>query len=527
MKFNKLNSLSMFFLYGPPGSGKSSAGRLLAQSLGVPFWDLDAEIEARSRASIPKIFTKYGEAGFRKRERKVLETLLAHSQGIVSLGGGALLDPQSRALVEAHGPVICLDAPLDTLLERLGATDDQRPLLTGDLRQRLEELLAARARHYASLPLHLETEGLTSVEIAWNAQVLLGAFHVRGMGTGYDVRVAAGILDAMGSILLSRGLHGPVVLVSDENVAPLYAQRAVDSLESVGISSHLVVIPAGEQFKTLETVASIWEASTSARLERGSTVVALGGGVVGDLAGFAAATFLRGLSWVVVPTSLLAMVDASLGGKTGFDLPSGKNLVGAFHSPRMVLVDPQVLETLPDDELRSGMAEVVKHGVISDPDLFAMCSQGWDVVLENLDEIVTRAMAVKVHVIQIDPYEQGFRAALNLGHTLGHAIEQASGYRIRHGEAVSIGMVAAACLSERLNLADPGLAEEISAVLQRLGLPTKVPFDLDMAVLQQSMQLDKKRADGRVRFVLPLRIGEVQPGVEIEDDTLIFKLLEK
>lgn len=517
---------SLFFIYGPPGSGKSSAGRLLAQALEIPFWDVDAEIEARSRMSIPKIFARYGETGFRKREHKVLERLLAHRAGVISLGGGALLDAASRAQVEALGPVLCLQASLEALLDRLELSDDQRPLLAGDLRPRLEDLLAARQEHYASFPLQIETDGLTNAEIAWQAQMWLGAFHVRGMGTGYDVRVLSGGLDLLGEMMVNRGIRGPVVIVSDENVAPLYAARAVDSLNEEGLTAHLAVIPPGEQYKTLETVEAIWEAFTRARLERSSSVVALGGGVVGDLAGFAAATYLRGISWVAVPTSLLAMVDASLGGKTGIDLPSGKNLVGAFHAPRLVLADPRLLESLAQDELRSGMAEVVKHGVISDPALFALCAQGWGAVNADLDALVRRALAVKVRVIQIDPFEQGHRAALNLGHTLGHAIEQASEYRIRHGDAVSIGMVAAARMAESLDMAEAGLAEEIAAVLHGLGLPTEVPAGLDQAAIQQSMDLDKKRAGGRVRFVLPLRVGEVKTGVEIEDSSQIFELLQ-
>jgi shikimate kinase/3-dehydroquinate synthase len=519
------NAQSMFFVYGPPGSGKSSTGRLLAQALDVPFWDVDAELEARSRMSIPKIFAKYGEAGFRKQERKVLERLLSHSEGVISLGGGALLDTASRAHVEALGPVVCLQAGLETLLSRLDVSDEQRPLLDGDLRQRLEDLLAVRQEHYASFPLNLETDGLTSAEIAWQAQVRLGAFHVRGMGSGYDVRVQPGGLDRLGEMLVNRGLRGPVVIVSDENVAPLYTAPMIESLSEAGLTAHLAIIPPGEQHKTQETVATLWEAFTRARLDRGSTVVALGGGVVGDLAGFAAATFLRGISWVAVPTTLLAMVDASLGGKTGFDLPSGKNLVGAFHAPRLVLADPRVLDSLPEDELRSGLAEVVKHGVISDPSLFALCAQGWEAVQADLDALVRHAMAVKVRIIQIDPYEGGLRAALNLGHTLGHAVEQASSYSIRHGEAVSIGMVAAARMSERLELAQSGLAEEIAVVLQGLGLPTEVPASLNRASIQQYMGLDKKRAGGKVRFVLPLRVGEVKTGVETEGSSQIFELL--
>lgn len=517
------NAQSFFFLYGPPGSGKSSAGRLLAQSLNIPFWDVDAEIEARSGSSIPRIFARYGEAGFRKRERKVLETLLSHTRGVISLGGGALLNPVVRAQVEAHGTVVSLEASLQTLLTRLGADDEERPLLMGDLRPRLEELLSARAGHYASFPLRVQTDGLTSAEIAWQVQVKAGAYHIRGMGAGYDVRVKQGSLANLGEMLLSRGLSGPSIVVVDENVAPLYADQVIDSLRIAGFSPHLVVIPAGEEHKSLETATGLWQAFTQARLERGSTVVALGGGVVGDLAGFAAATYLRGIAWVAVPTSLLAMVDASLGGKTGIDLPGGKNLVGAFHAPRLVLADPLVLQTLPEEELRSGMAEVVKHGIIADPVLFATCARGWSEVRANLEEIVRRAVGVKASVIQADPYEQGLRACLNLGHTLGHGLEAASGYRLRHGEAVSIGMVAAARLAVRTGIASQELRLQIQEALRGLGLPTEIPTELDRAKVEAAMGLDKKRSGGKIRFVLPVRIGEVRNGIEIEDIRQIFE----
>ncbi len=511
-------SFSTYFIYGPPGSGKSSAGRLLAQTLDLPFWDLDAEIEARSRKSIPAIFARYGEAGFRKRERKVLETLLAYPRGVVSLGGGALLDAHNRARVEARGPVACLNSPLEALLGRLGSADEERPLLAGDLRARLEDLMAVRSSHYASFPMQIDTGSRTSAEIAWDLQVRLGAFHVRGMGAGYDVRVQAGGLVWLGEAMRARGLRGPVVVVSDENVGSLYGEQLLQALRYAGYTADLALIPAGEQHKTLQTVAQLWESFTRARLERGSSIVALGGGVVGDLAGFTAATYLRGVSWVAVPTSLLAMVDASLGGKTGFDLPGGKNLVGAFYPPRLVLADPLTLRSLPPDELRSGMAEVVKHGVIADPDLFHACARGWDEVQANLDEIVRRAMAVKVRFIQSDPYEQGLRASLNLGHTLGHALEQASGYRLRHGEGVAIGMLAAARMAERMRLAEAGLADEIAGALRTLDLPTEIPADLDWSVIRGAIGLDKKRLGGVVGFVLPLRVGEVRTGVDVGNE---------
>jgi len=505
------------FLYGPPASGKSSLGLRLAESLRLPFYDLDQMIETQAGVSIPQIFTGEGEAGFRRRESAALADMLDCERGVVALGGGALLHPENRARVEAAGWVLCLFASFDAIIDRLEADQSQRPLLDGDAQDRLQRLLEQRSDHYASFPLQLDTGGLSLIEAVWQAQARLGLFHVSGMGAGYDVRVAVNGLDQLGALLNSGHLKRPLALVSDENVARLYAGRALRALSAAGYAAQAVVIPAGEQHKTIGTVTHLWEAFLAGSLERSSTVIALGGGVVGDLAGFAAATYLRGIPWVTMPTSLLAMVDASLGGKTGADLPQGKNLIGAFHPPSLVLADPLLLSSLPEAELRNGLAEVVKHGVIADPELFELCSHGWGAVQDHLDEIVRRAMAVKVRIIQDDPYERGRRASLNLGHTLGHAIESASDYRLKHGEAVAIGMLHAARVAERIGLSATGLAGSIADTLVGLGLPTEVPSGLDRQRILSAIGVDKKRAAGKVRWVLPVRIGEVRWGIEIED----------
>jgi 3-dehydroquinate synthase len=308
-----------------------------------------------------------------------------------------------------------------------------------------------------------------------------------------------------------------VVVVSDGNIAPYYAERVSNSIRKAGLPVRVQLIPAGEEFKTLETVAGLWRVFLEAGLDRKSTVVALGGGVVSDLAGFAASTFMRGCPWVVVPTTLLSMVDASLGGKTGFDLPEGKNLVGAFHPPRLVLSDPQVLATLPDAEMRSGLAEVIKHGIISDPELFAMCAQGYEAIMDDLPRIVRRAIAVKALVIEKDPFEKGIRAALNLGHTIGHAVEIVSGFTLRHGESVAIGMVVEARLAEYLSLAASGLAEKISTVLAEIGLPVAIPANMSVDSLIAHMKFDKKKSNNIVRFALPINIGAVDPSVPVAD----------
>ncbi len=507
--------MNKIFLYGPSGSGKTALGRILAENLNLPFIDLDQEIETRTGMTIPEIFASHGEARFRAIEADALrKACLTPGEGIISLGGGALLDDASRALVEAHGRVLCLTADAETLRARL-AGGAARPLLADGL----DAYLARRTLHYATFNLQLSTNDLSPDQAAWQAQILLGMFRVKGMGTGYDVRVRSGGLDHLGEMMKHRGLQPPVGLVTDANVEP-YAQRVAASLQGSGFPVTVISIQPGEEHKTLETVNLLWEEFLAGGLERGSTVMALGGGVVGDVAGFAAATYMRGVAWVCVPTTLLAMVDASLGGKTGVDLRAGKNLAGAFHAPRLVVADPAVLATLPERELRAGLAEVVKAGVIGDAGLFENCKDFRD--FQNLGSLVSRAMAVKVRVIEADPFEGGRRAALNFGHTVGHAVEHVSGYVLRHGEAVAIGMVAEARLAERVGLAVAGLAGEIEACLRGLGLPTEIPVGMDRDAILAAMQVDKKKAGGQVKFALPVRVGEVRVGVELGESEVVI-----
>ncbi|MGQ9834316.1 MAG: 3-dehydroquinate synthase [Candidatus Villigracilaceae bacterium] len=514
--------MNHIFLYGPPGSGKSSVGRVLAANLDMEFIDLDAEIVAFTGQSIPQIMAEWGEAGFRDIESTALQRVTKGPSRVIALGGGALLRAQNRSHAESKGVVVSLTAEIETLQQRIAQDTTERPLLADDMPGKLAQLMERRSDHYRSYDLRIATDNLAPEEIAWQIQVMVGRFRVRGMGQPYDVIVQPGGFDGLGDLLRQRGLNGPAVIVSDENVAPLYAEWISNLLRRAGIQSALVTIPAGEGYKNIDTVMQLWRNFLELGLDRKSTVLALGGGVVGDLAGFAAATFMRGMNWVVLPSTLLAMVDASIGGKTGFDLPEGKNLVGAFYPPRLVFANPDMLSTLEDDELRSGLAEVVKHGVIADPALFTLCSAGLEAVKEDMVQIVQRAMAVKVQIIEADPYEKGIRAALNFGHTVGHAIEKVSGYSIRHGEAVAMGMVAEAKLAEKLWICSKGLSARIAATLASLGLPTEIPAELPREALIAAMRHDKKRESGVVHFALPEEIGQMQVGVNLENLEMVF-----
>lgn len=504
------------FLYGPSGSGKSTVGKVLAQSLNMTFLDLDAEIETVIGQRISQFMTERGEPAFRDAENDMLQKAVEGDEKVIALGGGALLWDENRSLAASTGQVILLEAELPTLVARLNRDENQRPLLAGELDAKLSALLKRRRDHYAAFALRVNANQIPK-EVAWDIQKLIGRYRLRSMGTGYDVIVQTGGIDQLGEMLKTRSLNGPMLVVSDTNVAPIYGDRILKSLRGVGYDASQLVIPAGEIHKNLETVTSLWRKALQVGLDRKSTIVALGGGVVGDLAGFAAATYMRGCNWIAVPTTLLAMVDASMGGKTGFDLTEGKNLVGAFYPPRLVLADPDVLPTLPERELRAGLAEVVKHGIIADPELYALCAEGWDSVNACLPEIVRRAMAVKVQVIEEDPYEQGIRAALNLGHTIGHAVELVSGFSLLHGEAVAIGIVAEARLAERLTVAELGLSDTLADTLSALGLPVEVPQNLSQDEIVRVMKMDKKKTAGVVRFALPVKIGEVKVGVEVRN----------
>jgi len=332
----------------------------------------------------------------------------------------------------------------------------------------------------------------------------------------YSIHICFGGLANLGSYLQPLNLDRKVLVVSNPEIFAHYGQTVLISLTQAGLEGEVHLIPAGEASKNLTAIAALYDRALECRLERNSTLLALGGGVIGDMTGFAAATWLRGINFIQVPTSLLAMVDASIGGKTGVNHPQGKNLIGAFYQPRLVFIDPQVLSTLPAREFRAGMAEVIKYGVIWEPQLFQELEAQEDLShlgalkQEFLTSIITRACQAKVDVVSQDEREAGLRAILNYGHTLGHGIESLTGYGpVNHGEAVSIGMVGAGLLAVRLGLWTRAEAQRQWQLINKAQLPSRLPGTVAIAALIDSLQSDKKVKAGKVRFILPTAIGKV------------------
>ncbi|HHY84875.1 MAG TPA: 3-dehydroquinate synthase [Verrucomicrobia bacterium] len=342
----------------------------------------------------------------------------------------------------------------------------------------------------------------------------------------YRIQIAPGLLERLGKEC-SRLKHGRrCAVISDRNVTPLYAKAAHESLSRAGFEPALITVPAGETAKSLDTVRRCYDALATHRLERRSFIVALGGGVVGDLAGFVAATYLRGIAFVQAPTTLLAQVDSSVGGKVGVNLKAGKNLVGAFHQPRLVLCDLDTLRTLPEREFRAGLAEVIKYGIIYDASFFRKLERSLDRILDRdprvLADVVARCCEIKADVVGKDEKESGLRAILNFGHTVGHALEAISRYgKYLHGEAISIGQVIAAELSSRVLGLPAGEAARIRELFARAGLPTSLRLNArNRGRLVAAMHLDKKVSAGEIKFVLARRIGEVEFGCRVSPEIL-------
>ncbi len=513
-------------MVGLMGAGKTTIGRRLAARLGLAFVDADAEIEKAAGCSIAALFERFGEAEFRIGERRVIARVLGGPQAVVATGGGAVTDAGTRALLRDRAISIWLRCPIDSLVRRVSGRS-HRPLLSGaDARETLERLLAERGRHYAEASLTIDCGDDSAEQTTQKVIERLAAgrdvrrVRVPLADAPYDVMIGEGLIARAGGLLGPLLPQRRCVVVTDETVAALHLPPLLASLRECAIEAAEVVVPAGEASKRLDMFGRVVEAILRSGAERGTSVVALGGGVIGDLAGFAAATTLRGLPFVQIPTTLLAQVDSSVGGKTGINAATGKNLIGAFHQPIAVLADIGALSSLPLRERRAGYAEIVKAGLIGDEALFEWCERHGGAVLggdgPRLAEAIERACAFKAAVVVDDEREEsreGGRALLNLGHTFGHALEAEFGFdgRLLHGEAVAIGCHLAFALSWRLGHCTEAVMRRVSAHLEGIGLAVSLaalPVRLSADRLMAHMARDKKMRDGTLTFILARGIGQ-------------------
>ena len=523
-------------LTGFSGTGKSEVGRLIARAAGLDFIDTDEEIVREVGKPIADIFEQDGESHFRRLERQAVAHACSASYKVISTGGGAIVDPENYRAMAASGVVVCLDATPETIHGRLesaacdGDTEAVRPLLAGpEPLKRITEIKAQRQSYYDLAQCIIHTDTLTPEQVAEKALdgfknsnpaprdgATAGEFDpsfvITTESATYPVFVDWGILDNIGERLRDLGFTGPVFVITDSNVASPHGERVERALRDAGVETHCYTVPAGEASKSISTAEAVYSWLADHRCERRNPLIALGGGMVGDLTGFVAATFLRGVPFIQVPTSLAAMVDASIGGKTAVNLSVGKNLVGAFYQPRAVMADLDTLKTLSYREMASGWAEAIKHGLILDAPLFQLFEEEADALMELAPDIsaqvIRRSMAIKARVVEEDERETlGKRMLLNYGHTTGHALEAVTHYtELLHGEAVAIGMRAAAEISQRMGLLSPEAAERQNRLLMRFGLPTSSPGTDPEGVLR-AIELDKKASSKTINWILMEEIG--------------------
>ena len=509
--------MSNLIITGFMGTGKTVVGRMLARRMGLRFVDCDELIERRAGTTISEIFRRQGEPAFRAMERKIVREVTEQSGQVIATGGGAVKDPRNVRRLRGSGTMICLHARPEVIWRRLKHMKDRPLLRVADQRKRIEELLAERARFYAKADLAADTSDFTPAQVVRRIQEALQTVRVELGERSYDIRIGAGLLGTVGPALAAIARPNRAAIVTHPEIDHLYGDALRRSLAEAGIPCCTVGVPPGERSKSFAQARRLHGLLLEAGLDRGSAVLALGGGVIGDLAGFVAATFMRGIDYVQLPTTLLAQVDASVGGKVAVNHPRGKNLVGCFYQPRIVIADLDTLSSLPRRHLRNGLAEVVKTAIIADEALFDYLERWGEQVARleplSVSHVVRRCCQIKANVVAADEREAGLRAILNFGHTFGHALEAARGYRMLHGQAVSVGMAAAARLSVRMGLLRQEEADRIERLLHVIGLPVRMRRS-DAGALLRYMAADKKARAGRLRFVLAKGLG----GAVVRDD---------
>lgn len=523
--------MGLLFLTGLSGAGKSTVGRITAMVLGWHFIDTDDLIAERLGRPVGQALSEVGESAFRQLESEALAAAASEQEVVIATGGGAVIAESNRTLMRLAGLVVYLQTSIEHAWQRLSLPTSQdegaarRPLLAGSNGQeKLEALFRARQRWYEEADLHLVTDAQTPEALA--RQIIAGAIahgallsperpaETFALDLGQSASQAVvewGGLHHLPQRLQGLGFQRRAFLVTDSGVGQFYAGPLKTLLEGAGIETPIFTLPAGEASKSLASFQGIIDWLVQQRAERQEPLIALGGGVVGDLTGFVAACYQRGVPFIQVPTTLLAQVDAAIGGKTAVNHPLGKNLIGAYYQPTLTLADPSCLLTLPERAYREGWAEIIKYGVALDAELFDLLEtsatiQPHDATL--LTQVIARCVRLKLEIVRDDEREQGQRAILNYGHTFGHALEAITDYTTwLHGEAVSIGMEVAAQLALSQSVFSREAAARQQALLLKYGLPITYPqIDIDAAL--ERMSRDKKVRNGAMRWILPTSIGQ-------------------
>jgi shikimate kinase / 3-dehydroquinate synthase len=532
-------------LIGLSGTGKSSLAPQVARELGYSWIDTDSEISERFGSPIPDIFKNFGEPTFRSVERDVIRDACSTEQVVIATGGGAVLDEANWALMRPGAVIIHLKATTEAIVNRLKSAeesnpDDIRPLLAGgDPEERVAELWNRRKPLYDRADIEIDTDGKEHGQIV--DEIVRAVRRVAETGLvpvtsidvpagRSDIYAGAGISSYAAQLVRSRWPEASKVwIVTDTNIQNYWAGPIRRQMQDAGFQTDIYAVEPGEVSKSFRAVEGILDWMIRGRVNRRDILIALGGGVVGDLAGFAASIVLRGINLVQIPTSLLAMVDSSVGGKTGVNHELGKNLIGAFYQPHLVIADTSLLETLPPRELCAGWAEVIKHGMIERSATGAqnagllealeeLGSNPCEISSETMAQVVAWNISIKADVVRKDERESGLRWLLNYGHTLGHAME-ASEYRYIHGEAVALGLRAAVRLSHRLGMCEQGLVARQDALLDSAGLPAKFEGDLD--VVLERMTRDKKAVNNRLTWILPVSPGTVTVRQDVPMDDVV------
>jgi 3-dehydroquinate synthase len=521
-------------LTGFMGTGKTSVGRELSRILGYPFVDTDNLIEEREGIPISLIFKKKGEDYFRAVERAMVKEVSQRRNVVIATGGGVIKDKRNVDELRRRGVIIWLKADPEIILRRVMLEGGKRPLLNvEEPLSEINKLLTERESLYMQSDISIDTNFITPgeavEEIIERLSLDIQEVVVELKERSYKILIGSKILQKFG-LRLVEFRPSSIAIVSNKTIFPNYRDIILKSISEYGLTPEVFLIPDGEEYKDLLWASYLYGELLKTRFDRDSLLIAFGGGVVGDITGFVASTYMRGIKYVQVPTTLLAQVDSSVGGKTGVNHPLGKNMIGTFYQPSLVLIDIDTLKTLPQREFSAGIAEVIKYGVIADRELFDSLETNIRDIFsigDSLINIIKRSCEIKADVVSKDEKEVGLRAILNFGHTIGHAIETVTDYkRFLHGEAIAIGMGAASDLAVKLGIFQKEDSERIKNLLELYKLPTKIPGDIDILNILDAIEIDKKVRAGRIRFILPEAVGRVRIEEDV-DRELIREVLKK